>query len=120
MERRDRSAFFLGFAIALLVAVPVSLLGMRTLADNVTGLLMAAVGALLGVGLLGTLLFLFRRQLFRGTLGSLPAVYAPIPELVAHLKAGDQAAAAEAATLVGQRFVAWWGGSASATGSSEP
>ncbi|MCB9526647.1 MAG: pentapeptide repeat-containing protein [Myxococcales bacterium] len=70
---------------------------------------MAAVGALLGVGLLGTLLFLFRRQLFRGTLGSLPAVYAPIPELVAHLKAGDQAAAAEAATLVGQRFVAWWG-----------
>lgn len=108
-ERRDRTAFFFGFLVALLVAVPVSLLGLKTLADNLTALLAAVVAALVVVAVFAVGAFWFRRRLFRGVLGSLPRVYAPVPEALRHLKAGDPGAAADAAEEAGQRLVAWVG-----------
>lgn len=108
-ERRDRGAFFFGFAIALLVAVPISLVGLEALAENVTSLLVGTLVALLLLGVLGTLVFMFRRRLFRGAVGDLSSVYEPLPEAVRAVKSGEMPAASEAVELAARRAVRWYG-----------
>lgn len=108
-ERRARGAFVFGFAMALLVALPVSLVGLRILADHVTSLLVGSMVALVVIGSLGVLLFLFRRRLFRGAIGDLPAVYAPLPEAVAAARSGRTADAFEAVERSAKQWVRWYG-----------